>query len=80
MNAAFWWIRQIILTLIGCFFILFGIHILISSYRLNDPASFILTFFASNFMILISAALVVGFISRMYSACRNAKKDPPAAH
>ena len=77
MNDLFWWIRQIVLTVIGCFFILFGIHILIASYRLNDPASFILTFFASNLMILISAALVVGFISRMCIAIRNAKKTPP---
>lgn len=77
MNDMFWWIRQIVLTAIGCFFILFGIHILISSYRLNDPASFILTFFASNFMILISAALVVGFITRMCIAFRNARKPPP---
>lgn len=77
MIDIFWWIRQIALTAIGCFFMLFGIQILISSYRLNDPFSFILTFFASNFMILISAALVLGFIARMFSAYRNAKKPPP---
>ena len=77
MNDIFWWVRQIALTLIGCFFVLFGIHILISSYQLKDPTSFILTFFASNFMILISAALVIGFISRMFIAYRNAKKDTP---
>lgn len=77
MSDVFWWVRQILLTVIGCFFILFGVHVLISSYRLTDPASFILTFFASNFMILISAALVIGFISRMCIAYRNAKKDPP---
>ena len=77
MTPVLWWIRQIVLTGIGLFFILFGIHILISAYGLNDPASFILTFFASNFIILISAALVVGFINRMRIAYRNAKKDPP---
>ena len=77
MNDLFWWIRQIVLTVIGCFFILFGIHILIASYRLNDPAAFILTFFASNLMILISAALVAGFISRMCIAIRNTNKTPP---
>lgn len=75
MNDLFWWIRQIVLTVIGCFFILFGIQVLIASYRLNDPAYFILTFFASNLMILISAALVVGFISRMCIAFRKAQKN-----
>ena len=76
MTGIIWWIRQLVLTAIGCFFIVFGIHILIASYELKDPFSFILTFFASNFMILISAALVIGFISRMCIAYRNSKKDP----
>jgi len=77
MNDWFWWIRQITLTVIGCFFILFGVYILIASYSLNDPASFILAFFASNLMILISAVLVVGFIRRMCTAFRKAQKPPP---
>lgn len=76
MTGIIWWIRQLVLTAIGCFFIAFGIHILIASYDLNDPFSFILTFFASNLIILISAALVVGFITRMCIAYRNSKRDP----
>ena len=44
---------------------IFGILILVSSYRLNEPYLFIMTFFASNFMILISATLVFIFAYRM---------------
>jgi hypothetical protein len=73
MNNAFWWIRQVILVLVGCFFLLFGISILIAAYKLKDPFSFIMTFFASNLMILISATLVLGFIIRMVRVYRASK-------
>jgi nitrogen fixation/metabolism regulation signal transduction histidine kinase len=75
MTGIFWWVRQLVLTAIGCFFIVFGIQILIGAYELKDPFSFILTFYASNFMILISAALVIGFVIRMFVAYRNSKRD-----
>jgi hypothetical protein len=64
----FWWIRQVILTLVGCFFLIFGIQLLISAYRLENPFWFVMTFFASNLIILISAALLVGFVVQMFSS------------
>jgi len=66
------------MVLLGCFFLMFGIHILIAAYQLNDPFSFILTFFASNFIILISAALIFVFIYRMkiFHAKSNLKEPP----
>jgi hypothetical protein len=75
MSGIFWWIRQVILTLVGCFFLLFGVHVLIAAYQLEDPSWFIMTFFASNFIILISAALLVGFIFRMITALRKPKEE-----
>jgi hypothetical protein len=42
-----------------------GIDLLISAYRLTDPFTFIIMFFASNLMILISAALCLGFAIRL---------------
>nr|WP_281432357.1 hypothetical protein [Desulfatitalea alkaliphila] len=42
-----------------------GIQVLIGAYRLTDPFSFVLTFFAANFIILISAALSLGFALRL---------------
>ena len=58
----------------GSFFLYYGIELLISSYKLDDPYSFIMTFFASNFIILISAALVFGFVYRMIFVYRRLKK------
>jgi len=75
MYSVFWWLRQVILILAGCFFLAFGIHILIASYKLKDPYSFIMAFFASNLIILISATLILGFIIRMIRVYKVLKED-----
>ena len=75
MPDIYWWIRKIILALAGCFFLLFGIQLLISAYRLNDPFLFIMTFFASNLIILISGALLAGFIFQMIALRKNSNDD-----
>ena len=64
-----------ILTLVGCFFLAFGIHLLIAAYHLKDPFWFIMTFFASNLIILISGALLVGFIIRMMSSHKTSGQN-----
>ena len=73
--GTYWWVRQIILVAIAGFYLVFGIQLLISAYQLNDPTSFIFTFYASNFMILFSGALLVGFIYRLVTAYRHLKPD-----
>jgi hypothetical protein len=75
MSGIFWWIRQIVLILLGSFFLYYGIKLLISSYGLKDPYTFIMTFFASNFIILISATLVFGFAYRMIAVYRRLKNN-----
>ena len=74
MSGIFWWIRQIVLILLGSFFLYYGVELLISSYGLKDPYTFLMTFFASNFIILISAALIVGFAYRMIRVYKHSKK------
>lgn len=58
-------LKMIILILICLFFLAAGIDLLVSAYRLDDPFSFVMAFFASNLMILISAALCLGFALRL---------------
>jgi hypothetical protein len=72
-TGIFWWIRHIVLILIGSFFLYYGIQLLIGSYDLNDPFVFIMTFFAANFIILISGTLIFGFAYRMVMALRQSK-------
>jgi len=69
--SKYWWVRQFILIAVAGFYLLFGIQLLVSAYRLNDPTSFIFTFYASNFIILFSAALLVGFVYRLVTTYRR---------
>ena len=75
METIFWWIRQVILSLAGCFFLIFGIQVLKAAYQLEDPGYFVMTFFASNLMILISATLLLGFVFRMVRAFKRSKDN-----
>jgi hypothetical protein len=75
ISEILWWARQVILVMIGLFFFIFGIHLLIAAYKLKDPAWFVMTFFASNFIILISAALLVGFVYRMVKSYFSMKDN-----
>ena len=61
-----WWLGQWLLTGIACFFIFFGISLLVASYRLGNPFSFIMTFFAASLIILISVVMAMGFVVRMH--------------
>ncbi|HKJ97639.1 MAG TPA: hypothetical protein VJ959_01855 [Desulfotignum sp.] len=60
-----WWILQIVLMLVSVFFFFFGLDLLMKSYGLEDPYTFIMTFFAANFILLISVALVFTFVIKM---------------
>jgi hypothetical protein len=75
MSNLFWWIRQIVLISVSAFFLYFGIRLLVSAYKLNDPFTFLMTFFASNFIILISGALMIGFAYRMITAYRQSRNS-----
>ncbi len=70
-------VRQSLFIVVGCFFILFGVQLLISAYRLNNPFFFVMTFFASNLIILISAALTLGFSIRLF---HPSKKEDESGH
>ncbi len=73
-NPIPWWATQIVLALIAIFFILFGINLLYMAYQIADPFSFIMTFFASNFIILISAALLLSFILKIVANIKKSKE------
>jgi hypothetical protein len=61
-----WWLKQSLLTGIACFFVYFGISLLVGAYRLQNPFSFIMAFFGASLMILISAVMVMCFVVRMW--------------
>jgi membrane protein YdbS with pleckstrin-like domain len=53
---------RIALGIVEIFFLLFGIYLLVLAYHLTDPVAFIMTFFASNLVILISAVFLLGLV------------------
>ena len=65
-----WWIWQTILVLVCVFFLILGIQILIKSYQMNNPAYFMMIFFSSNLIILISVVLMAGLLYRMLGVYR----------
>ena len=65
------WISRTALTCLSLFFLYFGIEVLKAAYKLNEPFTFILTFFASNLIILISAVLGLGFVLAMIRRIRG---------
>jgi pilus assembly protein TadC len=69
------YVRHLVLSLIAVFFILFGINLLYMAYQILDPFSFVMTFFASNLIILISAALLLGFIFRIVETLKREKQE-----
>ena len=71
-------LKMIVLIILCLFFLAVGIDLLISAYRLNDPFTFVMVFFASNLMILISAALCLGFVLRLKrSWTKNPTEEAP---
>jgi len=68
------WATQVLLALIAIFFILFGINLLYMAYQIAEPFSFIMTFFASNLIILISATLLLSFILKIVTILKKTKE------
>lgn len=72
MIGVLWWARQIFLIVAGCFFLFFGIYVLIASYNLKNPFDFVMTFFASNLIILLSAVFILAFVIKAVKTFRAA--------
>lgn len=70
-------LKFVSLILISLFFAAFGVLQLISAYALTNPFEFIITFFAANLIILISAALCLGFVLRLIRFIRSTGEAGP---
>lgn len=75
MTQYLWWTIRIVVVAFCLFFIYFGINLLAGAYDLEVPQYFILTFFASNFIILFSLAILVGYCLQMYLRLRKKRCD-----
>lgn len=69
--------KYVSLILISLFFAAFGTLLLISAYALTNPFEFIMTFFAANFIILISATLCLGFVLKLIRSIKPTGEARP---
>ncbi len=67
------WIRQITIALLSLLFLLFGVYLLFSAYGMKNPHDFIMTFFASNLIILISLVGLSYPVFRIFSHLKSLK-------
>ena len=59
MGRGAWWGKNIFIAFLSLFFLIFGVSSLITAYSTKNPLEFIMYFFSSSLIILIS---VVGII------------------
>jgi hypothetical protein len=71
MRPIFWWAFHILVLLICAGFLILGINMLRGAYGMQYPLNFFIAFFGSSMMILISGALVVGFVIKMILRLRS---------
>lgn len=73
MTALLWWGKNLFILLVSIFFLLFGVGNLVSAYQLGNPHEFILFFFSSSLMILISLTGIIYVFFRVLSVIKPHK-------
>lgn len=76
MKALIWWAGQSFMGVFCLGFLFLGIDLCRASFHLKEPYQFILTFFASNLIILVSVALLAGLIFRVIGRVRGRHQSP----
>jgi fucose 4-O-acetylase-like acetyltransferase len=72
-----WWTVAAASAILSIFFLFVGISLCRAAYDLEHPYQFILTFFSSNLIILISVVILLGAVLRMIGRLRQGQA--PAA-
>jgi MFS superfamily sulfate permease-like transporter len=75
ISGLYWWFGFCLLVMLAVSFLVFGIYILIISYRLQNPFIFIPTFFSSSLMILVCLSLIAGLTVKAYTRLKKNKED-----
>ncbi len=65
-HLLFWLAGQVAVGLLAAFFLAFGIGTLYGSYSLTNPHEFIMYFFSSSLIILISGVLLLSPMINIY--------------
>ena len=75
ISEFYWWFGFCLLVMLAVAFLVFGIYILIISYRLQNPFIFLPTFFSSSLMILVCLSLIAGLAIKGFTRLKKNKGD-----
>lgn len=73
MDSYLWWGKHILIACTALFFLVFGLETLIGSYHLKNPMEFIMHFFSSSLMVLISLVGLLYPALRIRAHLKNRK-------
>ncbi len=75
MSSCGWWGKNILIALLSLFFLLFGVNTLVSAYGTKNPLEFIMYFFSSSLIILISIVGIIYSFFRIRTSQGPSKPD-----
>jgi len=67
MKTYSWWFKQAVIAILSIVFLILGVETLVASYRLANPLNFIMVFFSSNLIILISLVGILYPVLQVYA-------------
>jgi fucose 4-O-acetylase-like acetyltransferase len=79
VRTLIWWTVAAASAILAIFFLIVGISLCRAAYDLENPYQFILTFFSSNLIILISVVILLGVVLRIIGRLRQGHSPAAAA-
>ncbi|OPY84245.1 MAG: hypothetical protein A4E72_02345 [Syntrophus sp. PtaU1.Bin208] len=70
------WLKTMGIGCVSLLFLFFGIDNLVNAYSLKDPHMFVVYFFSSNLMILISLSGLFVSLFRIFTFIKNKRIKP----
>ena len=75
MSSCLWWGKNILIAIFSFLFLVFGVEALIGSFYLNNPLEFIMYFFSSCLIVLISLVGIIYPAFQVHTLLRPRKID-----
>lgn len=75
MGSCLWWGKNVIIAVFSLFFLIFGIETLIGAFNLKNPLEFIMYFFSSSLMVLVSLVGILYPTFQVHAFFRPRKID-----
>jgi hypothetical protein len=75
MGSCLWWGKNILIAIFSFFFLVFGIETLVGAFYLKNPMEFIMYFFSSSLIVLVSLVGIIYPIFQVHALFRPRKID-----